>query len=467
MSKLHRDNIALVTWNLVFVIATLWFPPRIAFSQQSISPVETPASTDWQFQYDLFQLLLEQQGAECQETYATEPGRAEKTIVVMIGDLRSITSREWRRFNSFVANGGRLLLATDQPAIAEGFGDFKAGPVTSRQPNLKYEGFDDCIAVPIAYASPYILESVQTLVTNRSTWFVHEAGGPYLWSALATFPRGCLPPASQEQSLIDFGRTPFEGEGSVLVCADSSILSNGMLWHGDNALAAIRLSEYLTASDRKELIFKVNGQSQGSAVSRLEQMAQGLDPDAKQERPQAQWEKLLALSNAVAKEVVNSRVLNRAMQQQPRNLNPRTYFNLLAAIVTLAALIWIAWKLLTNHVVRPIYLARRRMRSAQELRGAAGMEIGDYRVAAGYLAREFCWELTGSQSPADWQAYLRSLLLRDRPHDLTAHADLTRIIDMANRGCHERITGYDFESLGHLLANLRTRYCASASVKKS
>ncbi|MCC6509959.1 MAG: hypothetical protein IT423_12705, partial [Pirellulaceae bacterium] len=76
------------------------------------------------------------------------------------------------------------------------------------------------------------------------------------------------------------------------------------------------------------------------------------------------------------------------------------------------------------------------------------------RTAAGYLAREFCQQWTGSIHSSDWQQTLGVLMVRGTlaPAD---KQELTRIVDIASRGCHERMTGPDFQKLGKTIAKLR------------
>jgi exonuclease I len=97
------------------------------------------------------------------------------------------------------------------------------------------------------------------------------------------------------------------------------------------------------------------------------------------------------------------------------------------------------------------------MRAAYELRGHTAGLGSDFRNAAGYLAREFCHELTGSRQTADWQNYLAARITSEAKKERGELQELTRISDIACRGCHSKMASQQFQQFGRTLENLRTK----------
>jgi len=244
------------------------------------------------------------------------------------------------------------------------------------------------------------------------------------------------------------------------VSADASLFSNGMLWHGDNAIAAIRVSELLCSSGRKtQLAFLADGQVLDSYRNRLDPAPEG-DDESPQDRklPEPELKKALRLANAVAKEVAESNILNEALRQRPRGIQPSRYFQALLYLVALLILLALVWALLASGTLQSFFLAPRRMRSAYEMREFASSNVDDFRSSAGYLARDFCWELTGSRHTADWQRFLAETLSKSTLVSKAELHELTRIIDIACRGCHARMTSHEFQLFGKSISILRAKH---------
>jgi hypothetical protein len=184
--------------------------------------------------------------------------------------------------------------------------------------------------------------------------------------------------------------------------------------------------------------------------------------------PEPELKKALRLANAIAKEVAESNVLNEALRQRPRGVQPSRYFRAFLYMVGILVLLAIIWMLLAKGALQAIFLAPRKMRSAYEMREHASRLADDFRNSAGYLARDFCWELTGSRQTSDWQRYLSELMSnvhspnKSLPNGviltkLEQH-ELMRIIDIACRGCHARMTSHDFQLLGKSICKLRSKH---------
>ena len=433
------------------------------------------ASADaWHFQFDLFQLLLEEQGlsqmVELDDAFATP----QVAVIVIVGPSPEVAASLSGQMLSFVRAGGTLLLASDSQLTARGIGSFMTGPVTAKYAKDRYRTFPDCVRVTDINNLGLRFNGVLNLITNRSTWFLPATRG-LEWETIARFPRDCLPATNQQKRLLALGRPAQIGPasdamtgntGMMLVSADASLFTNGMLWYGDNAVMAIRTSSLLCTPGKSRLAFIADGQLMRSARQRLQPQPseQAQDLQIPPVPPKPDLAQLLKLVNAVAKEVGDSNVLNETLQQRPRNVQPNRYFQALLVLIIAGLLLWAVWKLLVSGSLRPILLRHRTMRSAYELRAVGGDEVGDYRQSAGYLARELCWELTGSRSSADWQKAAAQLLSAKRAGTDDDPSELIRIIDIASRGRHERMSAVHFQQLGQTIAALRAKQLRAKQV---
>ena len=418
-----------------------------------------PADEAWPFQFDLFQLLLEERGlvemADFDEAFSMPTD-----AVIVLANPTPQASVPWVALHQFVQEGGTILLAAEQPMRPVGIGQFMMGPVRATEPSARYGVFDDCVQVTDISNVDRLFNGIFTVVTNRSTWFLPDPRGPFEWSSIARFPRNSLPYASRGEPLLALGRPTAGGAGIIIVSADASLFTNGMLWHGDNTLLAIRIAAALCEGNRKRLVFMADGQVLGNAKQRFQKPENAGHPNlgANPPLPEPRLSQFLKLANAVAKEVADSNVINESLKQRPRNVRPARYFRALLVVLTVSLLMWLLYKLLTRRPLRPTLLRRRRMRSAHELGTTNGHEPHDYRQSASYLAREFCWQLTGSRHSTDWQKYAARLLAASPSLDGFEQRELTRIIDIASRGCREPISSAAFQQLGRTIAILRAKY---------
>ncbi len=414
-------------------------------------PGQPPAG--WSFGWDLFQLLLEEQGLRALPDLDKALTQPKDSVVVMLGaPPANFAAADWNNLIRFVTEGGSLLVASESSTRVSGFGEFVAGPVTTRAPKNQYEGFDDCLQLSPAPASATWLGDVGPIVTNRSGWFVPDPVGWLNWEVAIGFPVDSLPAASRRQALLATGRPVGSDIGLAMVSADASLFSNGMLWHGENALLAIRVSELL-GENKRQLVFMTNRQVQGSYRERL----QPLLDDSAVERVviEPEWQKALRLTNAVVKEVAGSNVLNEALRQRPRDVPPARYFRALLYTIATAMLCGLVWLLVTQRTWRAFFFPPRPMRASFELREQASGANSDFRNAAGYLAREFCYELTDSSQSADWQKHLAEQLVSGRKSNRGDSPELTKVVDIACRGHQSKMTEQQFQQFARSLDQLR------------
>ena len=414
----------------------------------------TEVDDSWHFRFDLLQMLLEERGLQVVDGIDVALASPRNSVIVIVGDRPALSPNDWGALIGFVLDGGTLLLASDSSFMLQGVGRFSKGPVTTSNSNDQYQGFEDCILV--RPESP-AFEGVTELVTNRSGWFAPNTVGWLQWEVVARLPDDCRPVASREHALLAIGRWGKKDTGLAIMSADASIFSNGMLWHGDNAVAAIRVSDLLCSEGKSQLAFLSDGVVLDSYRNRIDPQANDADTPEMPDVPEPQLDKALRLANAIAKEVAESNIMNEALRQRPRGVQPSRYFRVLLYLMAALLLIGTVAVILMNGTFQSLFLPPRKMRSAYEMREHANSSADDFRNSAGYLARDFCWELTGSRNTADWQRFLAALISKPGTMSKSEYTELARIIDIACRGCHIRMSSQEFQRLGKALSMLRAK----------
>lgn len=420
----------------------------------------------WHFGYDLLQMLVEDRGLQVSGDIEEALSAPKKSVIVVVGELPAIS--DWGRLVGFVLDGGTFLLATDESLVLNGVGRFSKGPVTSTNPIDQYQGFNDCLRILSDGSAPGF-DGVSEIVTNRSGWFVPDSVGWFQWNVIASVPIHSRPIRSRQNAVLAVGQWGAKDAGLAIISADAGLFSNSMLWHGDNAIAAIRVSELLCPNGTKsQLVFVADGQPLDSYRNRIDMTRKPREMAEAPPVPEPELKKALRLANAITKEVEKSNVLNEALRQRPRGVQPSGYFRAFLYLAAVLLLLAVIWALLASGTLKAVFLAPRRMRSAYEMREHASGMADDFRNSAGFLARDFCWELTGSKHTADWQRFLAELMSSARQQSAERNLnrsilniaelhELTRIIDIACRGCHTRMTSHEFQLLGRSINMLRNK----------
>ncbi|MDX1926723.1 MAG: DUF4350 domain-containing protein [Pirellulaceae bacterium] len=445
-------------------VSSCWAQASPRFAQQSSN---APTESGWHFGFDLLQMLLEDRGLQVSGSLESALAAPKQSVIVISGSQPSRLMNNLDRLIEFVMNGGTLLLASDNSLTLPGIGRFSRGPVTSNDPLEQYQGFNDCLRI-VPQANTETFTGVAEIVTNRAGWFEPDSVGWLEWQVLASFPADCRPIPSRNNAVLAVGRWATD-QGVAVMSADAGLFSNGMMWHGDNAIAAIRVSELLCEGGKKtQLAFLVDGQVMDSYRNRIDLTQDAEEPTEGPPVPEPELQKAFRLANAIAKEVAESNVINEALRQRPRGVQPSRYFRAFLYVVAVMILIAILWALLASGTVQALFLAPRKMRSAYDMREHASNLADDFRNSAGFLARDFCWELTGSRNTADWQRYLASLMANinlspsSLPNGLiltkVEQHELMRIIDIACRGCHTRMSSQEFQLLGNSINKLRSKH---------
>ena len=459
-----------ITALYTLIVCSVLFASPLNAQERSSGVQERPSDRteeSWHFGFDLLQMLLEDRGLQVSGDIEEALGSPKQSVIVITGLQPAISNNDWGRLIGFVLDGGALLLASDNSFALPGIGRFLKGPVTSINPSDQYQGFPDCLRI---LPKPGIesFSGVSEIVTNRSGWFVPESVGWLEWNTLVSLSIDSRPVSSRNSAVLAVGRWA-KDDGVAVMSADAGLFSNGMMWHGDNAIAAIRVSELLCSGVKKtQLVFLADGQVMDSYRNRIDMTPNSDEPPEAPPVPEPELKKALRLANAIAKEVAESNVLNEALKQQPRGVRPSRYFRAFLYFVAVLILLAIIWVLLASGTLQAVFLSPRKMRSAYEMREHTSSLANDFRNSAGFLARDFCWELTGSRQTADWQSYLAALM--STPHSthnslpngstltkIEQH-ELMRIIDIACRGYHARMTSQEFQLLGNSISKLRSKH---------
>lgn len=463
----------IVTAMVSVLLGTFSFGAGIVQEPPEVADVGTTANSgrQWDFQFDLFQMLLEEQGARV-VAWQDAWQKPSESVIVLAGNLESMPRRPRTELIRFVEAGGRILLATERGFSSSQIGSIKAGPVSSTDRQYQYQAFQDCLSLS-ATSGANVLADVNQVVLNRSGWFLPNVDR-LQWETLLELPNNCWPYPSRNQPVLAIGRS--NSGGLVVVSSDASLFTNGMLWHGDNAVVAIRLADVLTESagqrrqdgtqpsgstrrslgNRTKLAFMVDGRILGSFRDRLPRNDPQDGSQTPPALPEPTLERALRLGNIIAKEVAASNIINESLMQQPRRLAASRYFQGLLFFAALLFLIGALLLVIGGGNFRNRFLRIRRMQRSFELRDA---QSDDFRIPAGHLAREFCCELTGSDNSAEWQSYWNRMQQGATPKFRKADfQSLIQILDVASRGYQSRLGASEFQEFGRKVEKLRAEY---------
>ena len=240
---------------LLFILAT--FTADAFASQQPDASVAE--NEQWHLGYELFQMLLEERGLTAERSWDDALSTPATSVVVVFGDLQQIPSRDWLRARHFVDQGGAMLVASEGGFDFPGVCSFYQGTVVTGDSRDRYQTFADCIRIRNLKSDDALVKGVGELVVNRTGWLSAPMDDSMDWQVIASLPPTTLPRASRNQPLIlaGFGGEPLAGV--MVLAADESLFTNGMLWHGDNAVFAIQVSELLCSKKRRSLLFVRNG----------------------------------------------------------------------------------------------------------------------------------------------------------------------------------------------------------------
>jgi len=422
----------------------------------------------WHVGCELFQMLLEERGISNIQTLETSLNSPSNSVIVVTGDLRRLPADSWTRLVQYVGRGGNVLIASDQARTMTGIGEIKPGPVVAARSEDAYSEFRDCIRIQDIDATADAMLGVKEIVSNRTGWLVlpgkTSSVNPLRWKVIASLPVDCLPPASSQQPIIAVGSGSTPTAGVMILVADTSVLTNGMIWHGDNVTFAIRVSEVLGRGKRSQLTFVADGRVLASYKDRVHPPPPIAyrDPTKSPTAPQLQnlpetdLATKLLIANHVLKSVADSNILNEAMANQPRPVNSRAYIltvlGLAAAALTLLMLAFLIRRI-------PALLGRQPVIphvSAFEMDSGSKKVSSQYGPAAFILAREFCKECSGSSGERDWKNKATQFQISEAiPNDRALREKLEYVRSFEIGNLVTKVSENEFLKLGKTIHELR------------
>ena len=451
-----------------------------AITQSAADDPQPTVSATWEFDFDLFHLLLELEGLQAVDI---EPGLVlqehwndifvfpSRSVMVLTGNIEPVCS--WSSFHTFLSQGGVILVASSEASMVYGFFRIDYGPAISNHRRNTWQGYTDCLQVRDIDSSAAMMQNVSTIVTNRSGWIAHLGRSPSLqWSVLANLPQNLRPSSNAGQPVAAVATDRHGASGRLIVMADDSPLSNGMLWHGDNLTLLTNIVHELTRDGRNTFMFLHNGVPAQSRVTELlshEPALRSADlSDVASEAPdrippvrlaELPADILLQIGNKVSGSIEDSDVLNEVLVHRPRHLIHRHYHrSILLAVSAAAVAIFLVCSCRNIHRRLPWL----RQREPPETQGTpVSMQEAEYNHAIQALSRDVCRHLTGGQEPSEWQLQLQPsgstwLTVSARSPSPQATADaIAEILLWSTDRTDRWLSRTEFERLGQTICQLK------------
>lgn len=448
-----------------------------AVNAQAVNRPGQVDSDKWYLGYNGFRMLLEERNLTVRTDLSATLRRPRESVVVMFGDVSRVSLDEWRRLRAYVAQGGSLLVASEREFRLPGVCLFSRGPVKSLDKDSQYQGFDDCIVLSDLNQSHPLSKGLRRIIVNKTGWMSTSEDPSLQWEVIAALAEDVSPGAARYRPVIMAGIDAAPGTGVLILSADQSLFSDGMLWHGDNSLFAIQVSDLLCRGNRKWLTVYDNGQTLPSYMAELTppgtppqvppktppnippQLPPEVDP------PEPDLATMLRMANEVLDEVQDSNILNETLKERPRNMRPIAWARTILLVIFILFLLFLVWRLVQNrwHLVPNRHA--RFMLSMYGVNSSRQLETTEFGWAVEILARDLCRELSGSQVQSDWFK-----LLASNQHLPTARFSrgqkkaLKELVEIATRGCRVHISRRKFESLGRNVELVRTGWRSAALV---
>lgn len=455
-----------MSWRRILQTVVLVALSSIAGTERVAAQSETPpangeASTDWHFRYEIFQMLIEQSGPKIQGDPQSILNAPRRSVIILIGDISVFAPHV---LTEFAERGGTVLLATDRESTAGRIGEFRASDnaVFGMDPEDWYQSYRDCLVVSDISRPHPLSMNVNTLVVNRTAWLGNPRWARRGWNVVARLPNAIQPRAASGQPVVATLDQDNNNGGQIVLVADPSLFTNAMLWHGDNAMLAINLSQLLCSGERDQVMFVVEGQSLDSYTNSplMNNPPPELPDNLPDNLPEPEIATLLRIANSVIANVEESNLFNETLADRPRNMPAPYYRRSILFAIAVLVLIFLIWKLsasaATTHPPMPV----RDMKSAHELSSGAKSEKAEFGLAASMLARELCRELTGASDPDVWRRELAANAAngKDVVSPKSAQNDLQQVLDLAVNTRTVHISRRRFEAVGRQIQDLRQRF---------
>lgn len=378
---------------------------------------KSPATAEWHFRFDLFQMLFEQKGLRPITDNAAAFRSPERTVVVSLGKFHFVKES---MIEQFLHDDGALLLATDRLLVLGKEFSIQAGPVYAGLSRESYQGHSDCLRISDIDPTHALSPGIRQLITNRSGW-IGTLVSPNDWRIMARLPGHTTPNGSGQKPII-----ATRANERLVVAADHSLFTNGMIWHGDNALLAVNVSNLLCSEGRDQVLFLVDGVAASSYL--LGPLAKELplpEPPADIE-PDVDLEQMLQVANKVVAAVEDSNTFNKLLAGRPRGMPEPIYHRWLLFLLSMLLIGLTVYRLAskTSKSSQPAGLFKPRSAAAKQpstaRQFASPVKRGE---AAQKLAQHFCRQVTASELPEVWE--------RDLNADDKSSERLSRVVALA------------------------------------
>lgn len=429
--------------------------------QASDVQASDPLQGDWLFQFELFQGLLEQSGLESVQSVNEVFQQPERSVVVLTGTISG--SFPPRLMEHFCDQGGSLLVACDTGFSAGRIAEFQEGPVIVRGGKNRYQNFEDCIVVSDFPTQHPTTRGVEQLILNRTGWLQKPRWFLPAWQQLAILPGNVSPSRSRAQPVILEVGNPNRKNGRMLVTADHSLFTNGMLWHGDNALFAIQVAEWLADGDRTQLLFISDGETlKGFLQSPAFQMPQSQTADLPMPEMDlaTKMQFYTTIANKFVQESQQQNLTNELLANRPRNMRPSRYRQSLLIAFGALVVAFAVWRFTATNYNYFHAMPKRGMKSALDLNHESLSKQEELSRAASMLARDLCRELTGSTDSRVWAQQLsaQSLSAPVNALDKAERARLGTIVDLATNKRTVPVSKKRLEELGRMIHDFRVQH---------
>ena len=417
----------------------------------------------WYLGYNGFRMLLEERGLTASTDLSRTLSTPSESVVVMFGNLSEISRTEWLRLRRFVSQGGSLLVASERAFQLPGVTTFSLGSATTTRAADQYEGYADCIALSDLNTNHPLAKGLRHIIVNKTGWLSRSQDTSLDWQVIASLPDDCSPQAAQGQPVLLTGLDPIEGRGVMILSADQSLFSDGMLWHGDNSLLAIQACDLLCRGQRKWLTVYENGSTlpsylqaaaPPSAIPPVPPATPPVPPNV--DPPEPELATMLKIANKVIDEVQESNILNETLKDRPRNVRPVAWLRTMLLIALILFTLFILWRMSQT---RWNLIPNRHSRFLQSMYGvhsANQLQASEFGAAAEVWSRDLCRELTGSDVETVWQKVLSDAKHPDvasLPRSL--RKGLMELVSIATRGCRIHISRRKFQSMGRTIQAIR------------
>jgi hypothetical protein len=442
---------------------------------QVASACQPPDGADesWYTGYQGLRVLLEEQGLSAPGDLEQVLRNPSQSTVLLFGSLENISRDDWLRLRRFVAQGGTALAAFEESQFVRipGVTTWFPGPVTSNDPALQYSGFSDVLQLP-ADGSHALVQSVPSIVINRSGFFTEPEDTSLQWTAVVRCPEQLQPANAAGSPVLAVGVDPSGSGGLFILAADKSLFSDGMIWHGNNSILTINTVQQLAAGRRFYAVVE-SGQLSSPDNSQMPRPNSPPDMPPPQQLPDmlrnppppliqpprfppsvspppSDLQTILRTANALLDKLQQSDLLNRTLRDRPRSVRPGGWLRTMLLLVALIAGLWALLLLLRRKLPRLPEWKTRLMQSVYGVQTAQQIQSTEFGAAAEVLCRRFCVEVTGSPLESDW-IRLRS----NRPQTSAIAAlpaplknSLEEIVSIAVQGSRISLPEDRFKQLG-------------------